>query len=72
MAKQFKPGDLFCIEDHRTKKTHRTIVISVDENGWPSKIRSLEPEKHNLGKSGWFYEDGAWVAFTLDILQCKN
>lgn len=66
MANRYRPGDIFILPDD-----HRTLVIEVNENDWPQKIKSLQPDE-SLGKTGWFYEDGDWVVFYLEILRQKN
>lgn len=50
---------------------HRTLVMEVNSAAWPSKVLSLEPDD-KLGKMGWFYEDGYWVCFYLEILENEN
>lgn len=58
----YYPGDIFILPDN-----HETIVMEVNDNGWPIKVKSLEPDPQ-LGKVGWFMEGEDWVIFQMDIL----
>ena len=61
MSRKYIPGDLFVLSDG-----HNTLVIDTDEDGWPIKVKSLEPDPQ-LGKIGWFQEGDDWVIFQLDM-----
>ena len=61
MAERKNIGDLFVLADG-----HKTMIIEVNENGWPIKLRSLEPDPQ-LGKIGWFQEGEDWVVFQYSI-----
>lgn len=76
MANRYEPGDIFLVDNYdqerKIRVEHRTLVLSVDSTGWPTKVKSLHPDDFELGKCGWFYEDGDWVIFYLTILECEN
>lgn len=55
-------GDLLILPDG-----HRTIVVAVNEDGMPVKVKSLEPDDQ-LGKIGWFREGDDWMIIQYDIL----
>jgi hypothetical protein len=61
MAKSYIIGDLFIMADG-----HETLVMEVNENDWPMKLRSLDPSPE-LGKIGWFQEGEDWVVFAYTI-----
>lgn len=63
---KYLPGDIFEMSDG-----HQTVVMEVNEDFWPIKVKSLEPDPQ-LGKIGWFQEENDWVIMTYTILENEN
>lgn len=60
--RKYFPGDVFELSDG-----HKTIVSEINNDYWPIKLISLEPDE-KLGKIGWFREGENWIVFQYSIL----
>lgn len=64
--KYYEIGDTMILSDG-----HECEVLEIDEFNDAIKVKSLEPNSQ-LGKTGWFEEDGDWIIFVMDILENYN